>query len=229
MRKLVLSVLGASSIALASAAQAVVIVPGAPVVGDQSQGPTSFLVSPANAGDPSYVGQINATIGHSGIAEGAFTDVFQFTIPQTGLGSGSITTSVSFADYLGDTDLDITSVVVNGLVAFQSLATAFGDPANGNPGAGFPSQPCTAEDAPGTTCGANEAFFRNDVPITANVQNTITVTGFSRGGGSYGGNLTFTPAAVPEPATWAMMLIGFAGIGWQLRRKRSGATLAQLA
>src|SRR4051794_31013416 len=193
MRKLVLSLVGASALAISSAASAVVIVVGAPLVGDQSQGPTSFLVSPANAGDPSYVGQINATIGHSGIPTGGFTDTFQFTIPQTGIGSGSITTSVSFLNYLGATDLDITSVVVNGLTAFETLATAFGDPANGNPGGGFPSLPCTAEDAPGTTCGANEAFFRNDVPITANVQNTIVVTGVSRGGGSYGGNLTFTP------------------------------------
>jgi hypothetical protein len=28
-----------------------------------------------------------------------------------------------------------------------------------------------------------------------------------------------SPAGVPEPATWAMMLLGFAGIGMQLRRK----------
>jgi PEP-CTERM motif len=226
MRKLVLSLVGASALAISSAASAVVIVVGAPLVGDQSQGPTSFLVSPANAGDPSYVGQINATIGHSGIPTGGFTDTFQFTIPQTGLGSGSISTSVSFFDYLGATDLDITSVVVNGLTAFETLATAFGDPTNPG-GPPFASVPCTTEDAPGTTCGANEAFFRNDVPITANVLNTITVTGVSRGGGSYGGNLTFTP--VPEPATWAMMLVGFAGIGWQLRRRRSAAGLAQFA
>jgi hypothetical protein len=34
-------------------------------------------------------------------------------------------------------------------------------------------------------------------------------------------------SAVPEPATWAMMLLGFAGIGMSLRRRRP--TLAQLA
>ena len=34
--------------------------------------------------------------------------------------------------------------------------------------------------------------------------------------------------AVPEPATWGMMLLGFAGIGFVMRRKRQPA-LAQLA
>ena len=30
-------------------------------------------------------------------------------------------------------------------------------------------------------------------------------------------------AAVPEPATWSMMLLGFGAIGWQLRRRRTVA------
>jgi hypothetical protein len=38
---------------------------------------------------------------------------------------------------------------------------------------------------------------------------------------------TYTPAAVPEPSTWAMMLAGFAGLGYAaIRRKgarRSGS------
>jgi hypothetical protein len=48
-------------------------------------------------------------------------------------------------------------------------------------------------------------------------------------GGVVTGNLTFAPArAVPEAATWAMMLLGFAGMGLALRR-RSNLVLAQLA
>ena len=35
--------------------------------------------------------------------------------------------------------------------------------------------------------------------------------------------------AVPEPATWAMMLVGFGGMGVALRRRRKTATIAQLA
>jgi hypothetical protein len=41
------------------------------------------------------------------------------------------------------------------------------------------------------------------------------------------GGLTLNEA-VPEPATWAMMLIGFGAIGWQLRRRRP-SLLAQAA
>jgi hypothetical protein len=32
--------------------------------------------------------------------------------------------------------------------------------------------------------------------------------------------------AVPEPATWAMMLIGFFGLGAALRRRRAAGALA---
>lgn len=39
----------------------------------------------------------------------------------------------------------------------------------------------------------------------------------------------FAINAVPEPGTWAMMLLGFAGIGLSMRRKRSSAHLPALA
>jgi hypothetical protein len=42
--------------------------------------------------------------------------------------------------------------------------------------------------------------------------------------------LVLAPGAVPEPATWGMMLLGFAGIGMTIRRqRRSGAQLMQIA
>jgi hypothetical protein len=35
----------------------------------------------------------------------------------------------------------------------------------------------------------------------------------------------FAGAAVPEPATWAMMIIGFGGVGATLRNRRRSAML----
>ena len=48
------------------------------------------------------------------------------------------------------------------------------------------------------------------------------------GGGTVSGNASFYPA-VPEPATWAMMLIGFGGIGMVMRRRRGDVALPQIA
>lgn len=44
------------------------------------------------------------------------------------------------------------------------------------------------------------------------------------------GSAVGTPVgAVPEPSTWAMMLLGFGAIGASMRRKRKPITLPQLA
>src|SRR5690348_17115690 len=61
MRKLVLGLVGASALAISSAASAVVILPGAPAVGDQSQGTTVFLTTPPQPIASTFVGPITAT------------------------------------------------------------------------------------------------------------------------------------------------------------------------
>jgi len=62
----------------------------------------------------------------------------------------------------------------------------------------------------------DKVLVQAGAPIQMFKQNSINV-------------LTNTPA-VPEPATWAMMLLGFGGIGMALRRRRNkGAKLLQVA
>ena len=63
-----------------------------------------------------------------------------------------------------------------------------------------------------TAFGGNSVYFASDL-VNAN-GNTGNVGAISQTG------------AVPEPATWGMMLIGFAGIGISLRRRRRAQALA---
>ena len=63
--------------------------------------------------------------------------------------------------------------------------------------------------------------------LTANTWYTFRYTANMATAGSISGNATFYPA-VPEPATWGMMLLGFAGMGLAMRRRRRPA-LAQIA
>jgi hypothetical protein len=138
---------------------------------------------------------------NTGIAAGAFTDMFTFTLPTTGLGSGTVTTSASL--FQSPNDLDFTSVFINGTMA--ALTKLDG--------------------------GLFEVAFANSLPITAGQLNTLTVNGVSRGGGAYGGQLSFIPsaAAVPEPATWAMMILGMGAVGFAMRRRSKVRTTVKFA
>jgi hypothetical protein len=68
----------------------------------------------------------------------------------------------------------------------------------------------------------NDTFARNGIMVgpgtfTLNIQGTPGTQN-----GSLSGNVAFTAAAaVPEPGTWAMMLLGFGAIGFSMRRRRS--------
>lgn len=62
--------------------------------------------------------------------------------------------------------------------------------------------------------------------FNANVDNLA----FTTDAGSTGYNFAASPvAAIPEPATWAMMLMGFGAMGVSLRRRRRTSTLFQAA
>ena len=131
-----------------------------------------------------------ASLSRNNVANGTGYED-QFTFTLPSLGSGSGSVSTSFASSL--VELQFTEVTFsNGTDTFllDIVTTASG-------------QTVTA----------------NGLPIFAGALNTLTfkydVTGQI---GSYGGNLTF--AAVPEPGTWALMLLGFAGIGLVMRRRR---------
>ena len=70
-----------------------------------------------------------------------------------------------------------------------------------------------------------ETWQLDPVYLTAG-SHTITVMGSitGPGGGAYSGTVNVAPP-VPEPATWAMMLLGFGAVGFAMRRRRRPALL----
>lgn len=146
-----------------------------------------------NVGDPNFTLEtgdptsptITASFKNAFSSTQDFDDTFEFTIPQNGYGSGSISTSFSGADKLVITDL-----IING------VSYALIDEPNGQ----------------SRTVGG--------IPIFNLALNTIRVIGTVTGSGLYSGTATFTAAAIPEPASWALMIVGFAAVGLAVRRHR---------
>lgn len=92
---------------------------------------------------------------------------------------------------LGNNDIDFTSIFLDG---FAFTQTGF-DP-------------------------SDETWVLSIVNLSAGAH-TLTLNGFvgeTSGDGAYGGNLNI--AAVPEPGTWALMIMGFGGAGYMIRRRR---------
>lgn len=58
-------------------------------------------------------GTISASFGQSGIVAGMFEHIYEFTLPQNGMASGTITTSA--VRFHGIDDLDLISVFFNGV------------------------------------------------------------------------------------------------------------------
>ncbi len=87
----------------------------------------------------------------------------------------------------------------------------------------------------GGAVGSYDTFtqtFNTTVGTTYNLSYLFTLT--TCGGCSSGpnglritaGDAAAAPGPVPEPATWAMMLLGFGGIGYSMRRQRKIALAA---
>ena len=62
--------------------------------------------------------------------------------------------------------------------------------------------------------------FRNllNQNLVTTGNNILRVAGTTGGNASFAGNISLA-AAVPEPTTWMLMLLGMAGIGFSMRRK----------
>jgi hypothetical protein len=147
---------------------------------------------------------VTGAISRSGLS-GTETDNFKFRIgPEggapIGLGTGTIFTNFSNT---GATSMLFNSVTFNnGVNTFIVPITAFGAGSIGSLG---------------------------NIPIFSGNLNTLSVNRTATGGASYGGQLTFVPGGIPEPMTWAMMILGFAAVGFAMRRRNNEVTRVRYA
>lgn len=63
-------------------------------------------------------------------------------------------------------------------------------------------------------------------PFSTTVRYDIT---FGPGTGNFNGTANLAAAGVPEPTTWAMMLLGFIGLGYAVRRTQKGVARIRFA
>lgn len=70
--------------------------------------------------------------------------------------------------------------------------------------------------------GVNEIRQLIKAPVLAGTQ-TISITGASGALGAYAGTLTF--GGVPEPKSWALMIVGFGLAGAAMRRRAAKRTM----
>jgi hypothetical protein len=71
--------------------------------------------------------------------------------------------------------------------------------------------------------GAVELLQLINQPVAAGLQ-TLTIKGSAQKLGSYTGTINF--ASVPEPATWAMMILGLGAVGYSMRRRTAKVAFA---
>nr|WP_314445353.1 FxDxF family PEP-CTERM protein [uncultured Sphingomonas sp.] len=158
-------------------------------------------------------GTATATFGANYTVNGSFSDSFFFTLSNDAtITSGQVTTNAEGGSNRLTNDLDFS--VVNLATGGTTLLTFSSNGSDKNE-----TRVISAASLPyALTAGT----YR--LNVSGNVQAAPA---------SYAGNLQFAAvqSAVPEPGTWALMLLGFGGIGASMRRSRRQGTakLMQMA
>jgi hypothetical protein len=229
MRKLLSSVCVAAAITFSGAAQAVVLIPGfaiplpgTSVASDPSlAGPVvQDIMTPFNLAGGFATGQVESSVVLA--ADGTYDFYWRVFNDPTSTGPvgvlriGNFLTSSYDANYRTDLAGNLAPLTASLFASPPgSINWAFYD--LGNPNATQALEP-----------GQSSMFMFLDTNATSFAQTALldVATIGTTGGSNAISTFAPGPSGVPEPATWAMMLIGFAGLGFAFRQSRRKVPIA---
>jgi hypothetical protein len=150
---------------------------------------TDHVIYPVSTGGDSYTYSVNQRASGAG----TFTDRYFFTIP--GITNGLLDVGLlNTAASSSSNNVDFVSALISGPGGFLAPLTV----SNGDP--------------------VSSAADDISIAVKAGVQYALTVEYFAAGQNAmFNGNIAFT--AAPEPAVWALMLLGFGVVGAALRHR----------
>jgi hypothetical protein len=206
MRKLVLSLVAGAAMIVGSAASA-----------------TSFIGSTGGCFGIACTPTATATLTGTGLSFASGTFNVQDSNGFAGIGNG-----LGNPNTLGSFTLLPTPGTTNFNDPF-TLLVSFTAPAGAGTGTYFATVVGSVTDS---TAGGIEVAFNSPSTLWYNTADggsfSLTVNNVAVSNDGVLTPITGYIRAVPEPATWAMMLVGFAGIGFAMRRRRQPA-MAQVA
>jgi hypothetical protein len=130
----------------------------------------------------------------------------------TGVFGNDMVASGSFTDVI-----DLGLLAPGEYLISATISSTFQDGQQADQDIDFTSVQFNGIDFTTGSTGQNEYRFVNN--IASGNSNLFTINGTSGANSSYSG--TVNVAAIPEPSTWAMAIIGFGAVGMAARRRRS--------
>jgi len=226
MKKLMHALCAASAFALATAAGATVTVNGDKLT--QGTPDTINFGGPAGSGATS---SLTLTLDTFSALTGTYSFLYSFSTT----GNTSIANLTGFGFTTDPTLLSVSGTGLDFVLNPINFPGGFDVDACGTVNSGQQGNHCDAANGQGDLFNGAFTLDFADGTSTISLDNLVVryasltnLGGISGEGTPVGPPPPPPPPAVPEPATWAMMLIGFGAVGFQIRRRRA-STLAQLA